>query len=208
MLTAAFQNDKGKVYFFGSDGQYVRYDVGRHSADPEYPKSIKTNWRALPFEGVDAAFQDMRLNVRNRDIFFFYGNQYTRYRSDHTIPNDFHVEYPLPLTAWGLDQVGWHRVDAALQNQRGTVYFFNGNQYVRCSEFEHARVDREYPRTIRDGWGLDWPRVDAAFQNPAGHRYLFYGEDYVLFSEPGRRMPDDGYPRTILSGWGSDVASL
>ncbi len=66
----------GKAYMFQGN-QYIRYDIAADRADAGYPQPINAStWPGIGnvWNGIDAA-----VNWTGGKIFFFKGNQYTRY---------------------------------------------------------------------------------------------------------------------------------
>jgi hypothetical protein len=209
------------VYFFGDrveGGEYVRYDAGGHRADPGYPKDpLSRWWEGLPFDRIDAAFFMPQGDEFPNWHIFINGTQYIRWPIQD--PAIIRMEYPESTDNFGLRGLGsaFPRIDAAFANERRTLYMFYEDLYVRRhwrGRFEDPDepIDSGYPKTIREGWGLDWRRVTAAFRNPTGTIYLFNEHEYVKYS--AGRIPNQGpdvdyrVPKTISEGWGPVVASL
>lgn len=90
------------------------------------------------------------------------------------------------------------RFDAAAENNRGEVYMFSGDKYVRYN-IGSDRIWPGYPKPIRGNWkGLPWTsNLDAAFSHLTTI-YFFKGGSYILF-DIGRDRAQ-GRPRP-LSDW-------
>ena len=108
----------------------------------------------------------------------------------------------LTASNWrGLPDSFKSKIDAALTDEGGRIYFFRGNQFVRFTVIADG-VDAGYPKSIAEQW-TGMPAtfdagIDAALMAPDGTTFFFKDGAYVRFS-PGRTEMDAGYPRPIDS---------
>ena len=137
-------------------------------------------------------------------LYLFQGSSYARYdRADDRADDG----YPRPIAgAWpGMAEVGFGEgVDAALNNERGKLYFFRGDRYVRY-DVAADRVDDGYPLPIAGSWpGLAeagfGDGVDAAVLWPGGKAFFFRRHQYVRYDMAADKV-DDGYPLPIAGSW-------
>ena len=184
-VDAVFTGRDNRTYLF-SGNRFVVFDHRRRWWSA--PQNLQSRWDSLPFERVDAAFVGT-----DGKTYIFSGPQYARYSSgDYTKVDD---RYPAPIsTFWGrvTNAIGRSgRVDAALVIDQHT-YLFSGDQYVRYTGSDYARVDDGYPRSLDmlgreprlgnlGGMVLDGP-VDAAFADRR-NVYLFSGRRWHVISD-------------------------
>ncbi len=164
---AATELDNGKVYFF-ENTQYMRYDIKLGKIDEGYPAEISPrgfskNWPA-GWTSVDAA-----VNLGNGNIYFFRGNQYARYDIEE---GRIAQGYPAKISPSGFSKnwpAGWTNVDAAVNLDNGSIYFFRGNQYARY-DIEEGRIAQGYPAKISpSGFSKNWPcAINSAI--PESHK--------------------------------------
>lgn len=111
----------GKIYFFKGD-EYVRFDASTKKMDAGYPRKIKSAWKGLWADGIEAAMVDSF----NGKAYFFKGSQYIRYdiKADHA-----DAGYPLPIGP-NWHGVTWAKVDTVLTSSL-YAYFFRGDSYIR-----------------------------------------------------------------------------
>ena len=93
-------------------------------------------------------------------------------------------------------------------NGNKKTYFFKGTKYWRSTL--DNRLDRGYPKDIKDGWP-DLPSdIDAAVTWRNGRSYIFSGKDYLRLSNRAKfnrqkRVwqvgKDRNYPRKIVGVW-------
>jgi hypothetical protein len=94
-ITAAVNWNNGKVYFFLSDGSYLRYDLDADRTDAGYPMMVEhSTWPGLaPYASMISG----AVNWQNGKVYFFLNSgQYLRY----DVAGD-HVDsgYPLDISA-------------------------------------------------------------------------------------------------------------
>jgi hypothetical protein len=107
-LASALNWKDGKIQFFLTNRQYIRYDVASDRADPDYPKDItESAWPGL------ASSKDILAGALNRGngkaYFFLKNGRYIRYDvgTDRTDPG-----YPKPI-----DEGTWPGMGAAFGNR-------------------------------------------------------------------------------------------
>ena len=130
-IDAAINCGNGKAYFFSGE-EYIRFDMTRFRADPDYPKPINnTTWPGLPFKSIDAA-----VNWRNGKAYFFKGNSYTRY----DIADDKNdSNYPKTINSSTWPELSFSEIDAGVSFDDEQVYFFAGGRYNIYSVDEHEK---------------------------------------------------------------------
>jgi len=157
LILAACNGPEGKVYFFLSNGQYLRYDIGGDKIDRGYPKPIDdTSWPGL---GRYSGALSSALTWKDGKIQFFLTNgQYIRYdvKADRADPG-----YPKAIDdgSWaGLAE--YKNLLAGMFNrENGKAYIFlKDGRYVRY-DVEADRVDPGYPKAIDEA---TWPGMGAA----------------------------------------------
>jgi len=194
-IDAAVTRDVGFMYLFDDD-VYVRFNDLVSGAGGG-ATSTAGNWHGMPSDfqtRIDAATQRA-----DGYIYFFKNDRYIRFPPDLT-----QDATPPVLTAsnWhGLPESFHSKIDAALTDEAGRIYFFRGNQFVRFTVISEG-VDAGYPKPIASRW-TGMPEVfdagiDAALMAPDGTTFFFKGGEYVRFS-PGRTAMDAGYPRKVDS---------
>ena len=92
-------------------------------------------------------------------------------------------------------------MDAAVNWNNGSAYFFKGDKYVNYN----INTDRQragYPLNIRDHWsGLSFTNdIDAAVNFGNNKVYFFKGDEYVAYNHYEGRQ-DPGYPKKIRDQW-------
>lgn len=101
------------------------------------------------------------------------------------------------------------RIDAALSDDRGRVFLFRGDQYVRYTDprsitLGDAFVDEGYPKSVRRAFDAEQvvplpssisTKLDAAFRDADGSYYFFSGDKFTHSTEPY-------ILREIRSRWG------
>lgn len=139
-LTSPEGEDLSRKLYLFKRNRYVRLDLESGLIDegcPE-PKYIKDGWPGVPFERIDAAF-----NEGPEHTYFFMGNQYVRYRTpEHQVDPD----YPQRIgQRWqGLP---FDRIDAAHYLGNGKALFFRGDQHLQY-DLTVFRADPGYPKAV------------------------------------------------------------
>ena len=187
-IDAAIKYSNHKTYLF-SGSQYIRFDHEK-GMDRGYPKPI-TKWKNWPREftkGIDAALMHSDGNA-----YFFKGSQYIKYEPGRGVPGG----YPKSIVSkWDNWPTAFNDgIDAALTYSNGKIYFFKGNQYIRCTS--NDRIDRGYPKPIKGNW-KKWPDeftegIDAAFLHLGA--YFFKKDEYINQRPPVGVLPV--YPKPI-----------
>lgn len=189
-----------KAYFF-KGSQYYRYDLSADKVDDGYPKTLSaSSWPGLEKFSGGAGKIDAALNWGNGKVFFFKGDEYTRYdvaadKADTGYPASIAADWP------GLSKFdgGAKDIDAAIEWSNGVVYFFKGNQYIKYDK-SADKTQWSYPRFISiDSWdGLQiWPaNIDAALYVGSSQAYLFKEGQYLRYN-PVLDKVIDGYPKNI-----------
>ncbi|WP_204026170.1 Tc toxin subunit A-related protein [Sinosporangium siamense] len=201
-VDAAFVWRGEHTYLFSGD-RYVRY-TGRvyDHIDPGYPKLTAGNLRKEePFAKFPESFED----ALGRPVDAIVGND----RTIHVIIEGVcHTASPAQAATFALSSLGrmrntlaeTGRVDAALVYQ-GKLYLFSGDQYVRYSGRDRARVDDGYPRALGDlAAELNIPQLPPGFQN--GLDAAFCGSDGVVRLFKGRQVLCGGTLDEIRGKWG------
>ncbi|XP_030848086.1 matrix metalloproteinase-24 [Strongylocentrotus purpuratus] len=153
-----------------------------------YPVEMGQFWHGLPPK-VDASYER-----HDGKIVFLKGSHYWVYEGV-----DMDPDYPRPLRELGLPA----DIDGALPwGQTGKTYFFKGDVYYRYDEFDH-RMDKGYPKLIKENW-LGVPiNIDAVFRHYDGYSwntYFIRHRRYWQFDE-SRGQVDLGFPRNFGVDW-------
>ncbi|XP_048412798.2 vitronectin-like [Stegostoma tigrinum] len=87
-------------------------------------------------------------------------------------------------------------IDAFTDLKNGSIYAFQGEYFY---ELDKCSVISDYPRLIREVWGMHGP-IDAAFTriNCEGKTYIFKGDSYWRFSDG---ILERDFPRLIKHGF-------
>jgi len=200
-VTAAINWPGGKVQFFLSDGNYVRYDIAADHADEGYPKGVDdTTWPGLGFSGrnIIGAFN----GLNGKAYFFFSDGTYSRYdiAADHA-----DAGYPQRVTDenWpGLGAFGPSISGALNWTDNKVQIFINDGQYLRY-DLTADKTDAGYPQKITN---KNWPGLEkygtlitAAVNFQNGKAYFFLGDGrYLRYDVAADRM-DPGYPQKITA---------
>lgn len=90
-------------------------------------------------------------------------------------------DYPRPLHELGLPA----DIDGALPwGQTGKTYFFKGDVYYRYDEFDH-RMDKGYPKPIKENWFGVPINIDAVFRHNDGQ---YESEEKKLYIKQLERL--------------------
>ena len=158
IIAAANGLDPNKVYFFLSNGTYLRYDIKQDSVDRGYPQQVDKTWAGL---GAYATRFYAALNWPNNKIQFFLSDgTYIRYdlRADRVDDG-----YPKRI-----DRVSWpglapyaSKIASAINWRNGKAYFFlDDGRYLRY-DIRNDAVDSGYPKNIDAG---TWPGLHGYFR--------------------------------------------
>ena len=91
-------------------------------------------------------------------------------------------------------------MDAAVNWNNGTAYFFKGSQYIAYN-IAADRQDGGYPANINRWRGLSFTNgIDAAVNWGNGTAYFFKGDEYIAYNIAADRQ-DGGYPKKIAGHW-------
>lgn len=157
----AATNGRGaaKVYFFLSDGTYLRYDIQNDRVDPGYPQPVNNS--TWPGMGRHATAIYAALNWPNGKIQFFLGDgTYIRYDVRSASADD---GYPKRIdnSTWpGLAPYA-SRISAAINWRNGKAYFFlDDGRYLRY-DIGNDAVDEGYPKRID---ASTWPGLHGYFR--------------------------------------------
>ena len=92
-------------------------------------------------------------------------------------------------------------IDAVLQWDYNTVYFFKGDQYIKWN-IKEDRPYSGYPKSISVQWPGLWPDgIDAAVRI-RDKAYFFKGDRYLRYSlRSGGNWVDPNYPASIEKLW-------
>lgn len=152
LITASFNAENGKSYFFLSDGNYIQYDNATDKADTGYPKPTNnTNW-----PGLGNYAQDIRATLRwtgNKVFFFFTNGTYSRY---DLVNNSVDSGYPKPVnnSTWpGLGNYATEITEAVKWSNTRAYFFLSNQRYIRYS-ITNDSVDAGYPAAVNN---TTWP---------------------------------------------------
>lgn len=152
LITASFNAENGKSYFFLSDGNYIQYDNATDKADSGYPKPTNnTNW-----PGLGSYAQDIRATLRwngNKVFFFFANGTYSRY---DLVNKRVDGGYPKPINdnTWpGLGNYATQITEAIKWDTSRAHFFLTGQRYIRYSISNDA-ADAGYPAALNN---TTWP---------------------------------------------------
>jgi hypothetical protein len=157
-IMATCNGPSGKIYFFLSSGQYIRYDIKQDHVDSGYPMPIDDE----TWPGLKAYAKKIwvALNWTGGKIQFFLNDgTYIRYdvAADHVDPG-----YPKPINSGTWPGVAPYakRLLSAINWDNNKVYMFlNNGTYLRY-DIENDSVDSGYPMVIND---KTWPGMGAVF---------------------------------------------
>lgn len=152
LLSAGFNAENGKSYFFLRDGRYIQYDNATDRADTGYPKPTNnTNWPGL---GSYASSIKASLRWSGSKVMFFLANgTYLRYDlSRKKVDSGF----PKPI-----DNINWPglgsyatQITSAIKWSDSRAYIFLSDQrYIRYNITSNT-ADAGYPMSINSG---TWP---------------------------------------------------
>jgi hypothetical protein len=195
----------------GSNGgadEYIRLDRFRMSGCDGSITLEENPGTVIPdqvvIHGPDAAVYLVNGFVQGKKIYFFKGNQYSRY----DVPND-ETDSGYPKSISGHWPYLFTNIDAAVYLRDGIVngrkiYFFKGNQYARY-DVDSDEVENGYPKSITGHWPGLFTDIDAAvyLENGfvAGKKiYFFKGDQYIRWDASNDRI-DAGYPASISANW-------
>jgi hypothetical protein len=151
LITASFNAENGKSYFFLSDGNYIQYDNATDKADTGYPKSTSAGW-----PGLASQAQNIRATLRwtgNKVYFFFANGTYSRF---DLVNNSVDSGYPKPInnSSWpGLGDYAMEITEAIKWSNTRAYFFLSGQRYVRYS-ITNDSADAGYPTSIDNS---SWP---------------------------------------------------
>jgi hypothetical protein len=172
LVAACTAKDPNKVYFFLSDGQYLRYDIAADCVDDGYPSPIDdTTWPGL---GDHATEIFGALNwTGNKAYFFLNDGTYIRYdlKSDRADEG-----YPLVIDdeTWPGLAAHAQKLTTMINWDNGKAYFFlNDNTYLRYDVASDS-ADEDYPKPVND---QTWPGLGP----------IFAASPKKLFKHPHRR---------------------
>ncbi|MBH8553991.1 hypothetical protein I8751_16760 [Nostocaceae cyanobacterium CENA357] len=186
-------NPLKKAYFF-KGGQYIQFDIAADRADEGYPKPIKDNWPGLH---AFADEFDAALHWDNEKIYVFKGSEYIRYDAPTA---QIDSGYPKPIKDNWAGMDGFDQdIDAAVNLDKGKVYFFKGSNYARYEiAAERATGDSFH---IASYWpGVHFLNIDAALNLGNGKVYLFSGSEFIRYDIAADKA-DEGYPKPIKGNW-------
>nr|XP_054766131.1 72 kDa type IV collagenase-like [Lytechinus pictus] len=153
-----------------------------------YPVEMGQFWHGLPPK-IDAAYER-----HDGKIVFLKGSHYWIYEGVDMEPN-----YPRPLHELGLPA----DVDGALPwGRTGKTYFFKGEIYWRYDEYDN-RMDKGYPKPIKENWFGVPNNIDAVFRHYDGYSwntYFIRHRRYWQFDESLGQV-DLGFPRNFGVDW-------
>jgi microsomal dipeptidase-like Zn-dependent dipeptidase len=150
---------------------------------------------------------DAIVSWNNNKSYILKGDHYWRFDNSS---RTFDAGYPATIQSGFGGYIGstWNQdLDAAVQWDGGTVYFFKGDEYVGMSMATEATWG---PKKISVGWGMTGQYasfasgIDAAINWGNGKIYLFKGDEFVRY-DMANDMPDLG-PLPIVNNidsWGS-----
>ena len=148
------------------------------------------------------------VNLGQGKFYTFRGGLYSRIDGDDRVMDS---GYPASIAgSWGNWPASWGNdgIDAALNWDGVSAYFFRGSQYVKV-DIASKTVLAGYPKTTATFWGnwpAGWTSVDAAIDWGNGKYYFFRGDKYIRYDH-GNDSVDPGYPKTISSNWGGLFSS-
>ncbi|KZS38367.1 hypothetical protein AWE51_17580 [Aquimarina aggregata] len=209
-VDAAFVKDN-KTYLFCED-QYIVYTGNKyHTIDPGYPKFIEESLAEtlgvaeLPKNfryGIDAAY------VANDSIIVF------RDENRYSLGNTITIE---DISAYvGVDNnfEGDTTIDAAYTDDKGKLYVFKGNQFIRysdtdqlfsCEDEASKFVDPSYPKYIKDH-KLYLPHEFSSGINGAfileDKLYTTKGNLYAVSKKGKMYGHQNFYPQSFDKRWG------
>lgn len=159
ILVAFNGPDPNKVYFFLTNGTYLRYDIRNDRVDSGYPQPVTD--KSWPGLGRYAHQFYAALNWPGGKVQFFLSNgTYVRYdlAADRVDPG-----YPQRVTdvTWpGLAPYAT-RITSAINWRNGKAYFFLDNGTYLRYDIEEDEVDEGYPKRIDAG---NWPGLYNYFR--------------------------------------------
>lgn len=157
LIAAACKGPDGKVYFFLSDGRFLRYDIQGDRMEAGYPKPLDDD--TWPGMGQYASTLSSALDWKGGKIQFFLKNgQYIRYdvatyRADESYPKD------ITESTWpGLASYKHNLAGMINWDDHKAYMFLKSGQYLRY-DIQADRVDPGYPKAIDDD---AWPAFRLA----------------------------------------------
>lgn len=156
LLSAGFNAENGKSYFFLRDGRYIQYDNATDRADVGYPKPTNnTNWPGL---GSYAGSIKASLRWSGTKVMFFLANgTYLRYDLSK---NKVDSGYPKPTndSNWpGLGSYATQIISAVKWSDSRAYFFLSDQRYIRYN-ISTDSADAGYPMSINNG---TWPGLLA-----------------------------------------------
>lgn len=142
------------------------------------------------------------VNLGQDKFYFFRGGLYSRVDGDDRVMDS---GYPRSIADnWGNWPTSWGNdgIDAAINWDGVSAYFFRGSQYVKV-DIASKTVLAGYPKTTSTfwhNWPSGWTSVDAAVDWGNGKYYFFRGDKYLRYDK-GNDSVDPGYPLTISDHW-------
>lgn len=170
--------------------------------DEEKAKALKDAYKAATtFTPISAIFD------YNNEINFIRGSKYCKYDIEK---GETEKSKPMKEKWPALVEVGFDRIDAAFkgsdwsfeggENMDSKLFVFRRNKYV-CLDLKSNKVEKGYPKLIKDGWpGLSFDKIDAALNAGQDSIYFFAGSYYVRYNILKNRT-DEGYPELISKRW-------
>lgn len=152
LITAGFNADNGKSYFFLRDGRYIQYDNATDRADAGFPKPTDNiNW-----PGLGAYAGSIKASLRwttSKVIFFLSNGTYLRY--DLTKKKvDTGFPKAVDNTNWpGLGSYATQITSAIKWSDTRAYIFLTDQRYIRYNITTNS-ADAGYPATVNSG---TWP---------------------------------------------------
>ncbi|MDM8551024.1 hemopexin repeat-containing protein [Desulfobacterales bacterium HSG2] len=196
-ISAVFGIDK-EIYFVRGD-KYFCYHIDK--CESEKPRPIIEKWPILSQLGFDRIHAALRWDGKDsgRKLFLFKRDKYLCLDIDTGSIGD---GCPRPI-AQGWPGVTFERIDAALNIEPDSVYFFMGNRYIRYSMSEN-HADKGYPDIVPRRWtGVTFDRIDASICWGDGKVYFFRGDQHIRYDMITYRA-DPGYPKFIIGCYVED----
>lgn len=173
-------------WYFVKENTVVKFDKLNN-------KVLKTNTIAEAFPGIGFNKIDAILDYGNGKIYFFSGNQYTRFDRNS---NKADAGFP-KNTSEVWNTLTYSRFDAAISYTNGKSYFFKGNEYVRYDR-NRETTDEGYPKTINAStWPGVFTSIDAALTSAGNSKAYFFSGSQVIRYDIATDQSDEGYPKDI-----------
>lgn len=192
---SALNHPEGKdfIYFFKGK-QYFKYDWNKDHAGN--PKPI-SNWKGLPSDGVDAAFN----HPTDKDNFAFFIKEKICFLYDW---NQDKVVKKAPITDFfpGMPSIEINSVLNHPKKPTRYLYFFSQTDYY-LYDWQNKKVVGGYPKAIHSMWhGYPHHYVEAAVIHPKnnGKIYFFLGSLYFRYDWSSDSV-DANYPLKVGKHW-------